>query len=373
MRRIKKVLLLTLSCLIILSGCGKVESPQENIPLEPSTSLPIEEQTVNDEPIVNTTNETLATIYFFDVGQADCTLIESGEDVILIDTGDIETKEIVLSYLDSLNISEIDYLILTHPHADHIGAAPEIITNYEIGEILMPAKITTTNIFERTLDSIANKEYQITVPEQGSTYQFENGSFTVLTDQNIDWGDDLNYSSLILKLSIGNSDFIFSGDADQEVEESVINAGYDLNAEVLKVGHHASYTASSDLFLQNINPEYAVISCGADNSYGHPHKEVIDKLNSRNIQYFRTDLSGTIVMTTDGNNIIVNAEPIVDFTDNSNDNDAITYILNTNSQKIHLESCQYAESISDKNRSTHTGNYDELLENGYTLCGSCMK
>lgn len=373
MKKIKRILLLTLSCLVVLTGCSKVEMPQETKKQE---NVPIEsvEDVANKEQIIKN-SEKLATIYYFDVDQADCTLIESGEDMILIDTGDIDTKETVLSYMESLNVSTIDYLILTHPHADHIGAAPEIISKYEIGEILMPAKTTNTKLFERTLDSIAEKNYEITIPEQGSNYEFDNGNFTIFTDQNIDWGSDINYCSLILKVEIGNTKFIFSGDADKEVEENVIEAGFDVSADVLKAGHHASRTASSDIYLEKVDPKYAVISCGTDNSYGHPHKEVIDKLNKNKIEYFRTDLSGTIIMETDGTNITVNTKPIIGISNDnfSTDNSEKTYILNTNSQKIHLESCQYAQSISEKNKKIHVGSYDELLKNGYDLCGSYME
>lgn len=310
-------------------------------------------------------------VYFFDVEQADCTLIINNNETLLIDTGDISTKDEVLQYLEDVGIEKINYLILTHPHADHIGAAPEIINKYKIDNILMPNKTTTSNIFEKTLDAIGNNGYKITIPNRNDKFNIGDGYFTILSDQTIDWGDDLNYSSLSLKVTFGEIDLIFTGDADKEVEEDILKANLSVDAEILKIGHHGSYTATSNEFLSKVSPQYAIISCGEDNKYGHPHIETIDKLNKNKIKFYRTDLNHTIKLSINNNNIDVFVDKIVENEIPEQEN-ITKYILNTNSKKIHLESCKYAQDILDKNKSTHKGDYSSLLDEGYTTCKTCI-
>lgn len=401
MKKLRKLFIFNLICLLLLSGCAQTNSSAqtEQTSIESQLNIEPESKELTQSELPDDTevfNNGVATVYFFDVGQADCTLIISNRESMLIDTGDIETQDKVLQYLDNVGINKIDYLVLTHPHADHIGGAPDIIKNYDVENILMPNKTTTTKIFERVLDAISEKGNEITVPKQGDTYEIGDGTFTILTNQDIDWGDDLNYSSLILKVSFGDVDLIFTGDADKEIEENVLSSNADVSAEILKVGHHGSYTATCDNFLNTVNPEYAIILCGKGNSYGHPHDEIIQKLEQNNIKYYRSDLNGTIICSIYDGNIDFSTETNFDNlqeTDASQETDLeITsetevssqivesdvsvdeervYILNTNTKKFHDENCRHADRISEENKEIYTGSYEDLINRGYVACKVC--
>lgn len=241
-------------------------------------------------------------IHYIDVGQGDSILISDNEHYMLIDAGENNKGELVSSYLKSEGIDYIDYVIGTHPHSDHIGGLDYIIDEFAIGNILMPKKSHTTATYEDVLIAIKNKGLKITAPVVGTTYQLGNSSFTIIAPNN-SYGEDLNNYSVGIKLQYGNTSFIMCGDAEKESEADIIKNGIDLDCDVLKLGHHGSNTSSSDKFLDITTPDYAIISCGKDNSYNHPHKEVIERLNSKGIKYFRTDEVGSIIATTDGSSI----------------------------------------------------------------------
>lgn len=239
-------------------------------------------------------------IYFFDVGQADSILIKENDYTILIDGGNQSDGENLVEYLkNELNINEIDILVGTHPHEDHIGGLPDVINSFEIGKLYLPNATTTTKIFETLLDSIEKNNYKITVPKVNEKIKLNNMNFKILytgTDES-----DLNNSSIVLKLNYGNTSYLFTGDATDSTEESILNK--DISADVLKVGHHGSSYSTTDSFLERVNPKYAIIEVGKDNKYGHPTNKTLDKLNAKNIKIYRTDLDGTIKLTSDGENI----------------------------------------------------------------------
>lgn len=352
-----KLLSIILSIVLLLCGCETIYVPETDSVGQ--NSIP---------------GDNLAEVHFIDVGQADATLIISNDEVMLIDTGDIETKTEIVNYLKSLGIEKINYLVLTHPHSDHIGGAPNIINSFEIEEILMSNAITTSNIFEETIDIIDSKGLSITIPEQGDNYNFGNGSFIILTDQTLDWGDDLNAYSLGLKVSFGDNDLIFTGDLEAKGESKILEK-MDVNAEILKIGHHGSDTSTSNNFLEAVNPKVAIISCGSNNQYGHPHYELINKLKNKSIISYRTDIDGTVIIGVEEysinlmekhQEILPNVEDTISKTEN-------IYILNINSKKIHLENCDSVSNMSDKNKETYIGNINDLLNEGYEKCKNCLE
>lgn len=305
-----KILLINLILILVLTSCG-VSNKKDSINYEEIVNN--NEETLIEKESEDVLNESISNenveIYFFDVGQADCTLFIDNGKTLLVDTGDIHTSDKVLNYLDKLNVSKIDYLILTHPHADHIGGAPDIINKYEIDEILMPNKTTTSKVFGRTISAIEDHKYEINIPLKEERYELGSGYFTTLVDSSIDHGDDINDSSISVKVSFGEVDIVLTGDASINIEKEIINSNLDIDAEILKIGHHGSRTATSEEFLEKVSPEYAIISCGLDNSYGHPHIETLKKLE--NIKYYRTDKDGTIKFTI--NNTIKDIECINNF------------------------------------------------------------
>ena len=239
-------------------------------------------------------------IDFIDVGQADSILIRNQDKTMLIDAGTNEAGETVVTYLQNLGINKIDYLIGTHPHEDHIGGLDDVINHFNIGQIYMPKIETTTKTFEDVLDAIENKNLTVTSPNKGDKIEIGQAVGTFMTEPILD-KDNLNLSSLVVRLEFGNNSFLFMGDAEKENEET-INWN---KTDVLKVGHHGSNTSTSESFLNQVKPQCSIIMVGKDNSYNLPTQETIDKLNTIGSEIYRTDENGTIQSISDGNTIEV--------------------------------------------------------------------
>lgn len=287
-----------------ISENDEVKLTQDNIKKEEALN-----QTKNEnnesEVIEEKNNDTVVTgnleVHFIDVGQADSILIKTGSDLMLIDAGNNDDSDLVVDYIKSQGINNLDYVIGTHPHEDHIGGLDVVIDSFEISKILMPKQKSTTKTFQDVLTSIQNKGLKVTTPKVGDTYNLGEAKWTILAP-NQEKYDETNNSSIVIKLEYGNNSFVFTGDAEEKSELEIIQTG-SLKADVLKLGHHGSSSSTSYDFLSRVNPKYAVISVGLNNSYGHPHKEVIELLNNENIEILRTDELGTIIFTSDGNNI----------------------------------------------------------------------
>lgn len=255
------------------------------------------------------------TVHFLDIGQGDCTLLTQGEHAMLIDAGDNDQGTKVQSYLEYLGISSLDYLVLTHPDADHIGGADVVIYKFDCNTILMPERKTDTRTYDDVIQAMKSKDYTAIHPEVGDSYAFGESSFTILSPaRNY---EDSNDCSIVLRLTHGGNTFLFTGDAEEEAENDMLASGMDLSADVLKVGHHGSHTSTSDAFLDAVSPTYAVISCETGNSYGHPHAETLNKLRAAGVQLFRTDDQGTITVTSDGSTLTWNTSPSDDWVSGS--------------------------------------------------------
>ncbi|KOF56977.1 competence protein ComE [Clostridium sp. DMHC 10] len=272
-----------------------------------SCSINIKTSNEKSQSVSNEYNEKLK-IHYIDVGQGDSILVQKNYSNMLIDTGTNDSTEKLISYLKKQNIRKIDYLILTHPHEDHIGGADAVIKDFDIGKLYMPKVGTSTKTFRDVLMAMKNKDLKANEPELLESFKFEDANCTFYGPINSE-KKDLNTYSIILKLTYGSTKFLFTGDAQAENERAMISKGYDLSADVLKLGHHGSRTSTSNDFLDKVNPKYTVISCGKENDYGHPHKETVNRLKSRNIPLYRTDENGTIICTSDGKNISFNCSP----------------------------------------------------------------
>lgn len=239
-------------------------------------------------------------VYYFDVGQADSILIRENDNNILIDAGNNEDGEKLVNYLkNDLNIEKFNMVVGTHPHEDHIGGLDNVIDSFDIDTILMPNATSTSKTFENVLDSIEKKDYKITVPKINEEFNYNNINIKVLytgTDEK-----DLNNTSIVLKLTYQNNKFLFMGDATSKVEKKLLNE--DIKSDVLKIGHHGSEYSTTKNFLDKVNPQYAIIEVGKNNTYKHPKEITLDKLNKKNIKIYRTDIDGTIKVVSDGNNL----------------------------------------------------------------------
>lgn len=248
-------------------------------------------------------------VSYIDVGQADSILIKKGSHAMLIDGGNVEDGRTVVSYIKSKGITDLDYVIGTHPHEDHIGGLTDVIESLTVKKVIMPDAVSTTNAYKNLLNAIDSKELSITRPVYGASYDLDGAKFTVLAP-NSDKYDDLNDYSVVVKLVNGSNSFLFTGDAGTQSESEMLakNSAV-LKSDVLKVGHHGSSTATSQAFLDAVAPTYAIISVGTNNDYGLPDEEVLNRLATKGVHVFRTDKQGTIIATSNGKKIVFNQAP----------------------------------------------------------------
>lgn len=364
---------LALCVSVLFTGCAPAVSwPDE-------THRP-EEEAAAQVPAPDVTG--VLKVHFIDVGQGDSILIQSGTENMLVDAGTNESGPAVAAYLKSLGITKLSYLIGTHPHEDHIGGMDDVIRAFDIGTVIMPDVSHTTRTYEDVLDALLEKELRVVKPKPGDTYSLGEADFTILSpaadiaEQAVKDGD-LNNLSVGIRLAFGSNAFIMCGDAEAPSEKAMVEGGLPLKADVLKLGHHGSSTSTCDEFLRAVSPSCAVISCGTDNSYGHPHKETMEKLAASGISIYRTDEQGTLVATSDGSQITwetaassgsVGALP---GTVQENAPQTATYVLNKNSMKFHYPDCTSVSQMKEANKIYYEGSREEITGMGYSPCSQC--
>jgi competence protein ComEC len=240
-------------------------------------------------------------VHFIDVGQGDSILVQSENHAVLIDAGPAAASKNLTGYLEFLGIRSLDYVVATHPHSDHIGSMPEILDRFQVWNLWMPDVAHDTAAFEDFLDAVERNNLEITTVQAGDTISAGPIRMTAVAP-NSSGHDNLNDYSIVLHMQHGGTAFLFTGDAEALSEAEMLAAGWNLQAGILKAGHHGSRTSSTAAFLDAVGAEAAVISVGAGNQFGHPHQEVLDRLSERDMVVMRTDERGTIVIATDGVN-----------------------------------------------------------------------
>lgn len=267
-------------------------------------------------------------VQFLDVGQADCILIKCNGEAMLIDAGEDTsagskgTGVYVQNALNKQGISSLKYIVATHPDSDHIGNLDVIVTKFPVETFLMTQRDGETKTYDELLGALKSARTNVEYPNIGNNYSLGNAIFTVLGPYSITEND--NDSSIVIKLAFGNTSFLFMGDAQSNEENDIYNSGSDISADVIKIGHHGSDSSSGYNFIQKVHPKYAVISCGAENSYGHPHAQTLNTLRSLGIDTYRTDTDGTIIFYSDGNNILFNKSPSNNWVAGENTQNSVT-------------------------------------------------
>lgn len=282
-------IILCLSLIFSLVGCS---------------SSRLQQETITENPVGSFYGETKDTIvvHYLDVGQGDCIFIElPNQKVMLIDAGENKnkSKNKIINYIKDLGYQKIDYVVATHPHSDHIGGMNTILNKFTVENIYLPNKMHNTKMFKTMLDTIITHEIPLEFISLGSKIlEQQELSVMVLSPIYEDYSNLNNYSTII-KIDYGESEFLFTGDAEILVEEEILFNQIDVDSEVLKVGHHGSNTSSSEEFVEAVSPEIAVISCGVNNKYNHPNKETLETLRKQRAEIYRTDEVGTIIIEAD--------------------------------------------------------------------------
>lgn len=275
MKRFTAILLAV--CLLL---CGCAAQPQGNV------VPPVQEQ---------------LWVHFLDVGQADSILLECDGQFALIDGGNASDGAAVAAYLHMQGVQKLDLVVATHPHEDHIGGLAEVIDLISVDAIWSSSIPNNSNAVRTFLESVSNQGKELEQPKVGQVFKLGGATITVLGP--VKEYSEINNLSIVLMVEYGQTRFLLTGDMEREAENDLIDSGADLKADVLKVGHHGSENATGYRFLREVMPTYAVISCGKDNSYGHPHEDPLSRLRDAETTVLRTDEYGTIVVRSDGKDL----------------------------------------------------------------------
>lgn len=362
------------------------------------------------------------TVTWLDVGQGDAAVIQCGGQTMLIDGGKPEKSSYIYAWLQQHGLSYLDVIVATHVDADHIGGLSGALNYASVGTAYCPETTGTTETFQSFVKYLAQRGKQITVPTAGETFALGGAQVQILGP--LHSAEDSNDNSIVLKLSFGATSFLFTGDAERAEEQDLLNAGVNLQSTVLKVGHHGSDTSTSYPFLRAVAPQYAVISVGTGNSYGHPTEAVLSRLRDAGVTPFRTDLQGEITAVSDGQTVNFSvaknaaAETLANAGAGQNAGQAGgagsaaqnaeagqnaaaagaaggaaiasanagggnadgaaastttagSYVLNTNRHKFHLPGCASVETISPKNRKDVNESREQIISEGYAPCKRC--
>ena len=273
----------SLMVVLFISGCGGMKKQPV------STSVPV---------------DGVLAVHMLDIGQGDAILIQQGGENLLVDSGDVGTRDKLIAQLKKCGVTKIDKLIVTHAHADHIGGLEAVFNNFSVGDVYDSGVSSTTKLYRDYLKTVKGKKIPFHAAKDGMDISVGGAHITFfsLTAPVLkDGKPDLNNNSIVFRLHFGNFSMLFTGDMEQTAEDKLLGRyGSQLASQVLKVGHHGSKTSSSTEFLKVVKPETALISVGAGNDYGHPHQAALRRLEQGKIKIWRTDQNGMITIETDG-------------------------------------------------------------------------
>ena len=365
-----------------LTGCATAAAT-------PSSSVSPSSSTVSSAPSASSTTISNAsfTVTFIDVGQGDASLIQCDGENMLIDGGTPDQSQKIYAILIEKGITDLKYIVCTHTHSDHAGGLSGALQAATCQQALTTVTTSTNETFTTFLTQCDKHNVPIVVPQVGDQYSLGTASFQILGPTDMEEAMDENDKSLVLRMSYGDTSFLFTGDAEQEEQQLLMYNDYeDLKADVLKADHHGSSNGASYAWIKAVQPKITVISCGQGNSYGHPHEETLNLLKQYGSAVYRTDLQGDIVITSDGTTLTttVDRNPDADVWQPGSSNSMAaaaetpaatsvsgTYVLNTSSKKFHYPNCKAVAKMSAKNRQDFTGDRQELIDQGYEPCQIC--
>lgn len=313
--------------------------------------------------------ESALSVCFVDVGQGDCAIVQCGGETMIIDAGEEGNEDKIFDMMNRLKIDSFDIAVGTHDHSDHVGSLDNVIEKGKVEKVLLSPYQTSKGDFNYAAVRNESKRKNIGVEEISAGDEFYLGEAKVSVLAPIKEYEEMNDTSVVLKVEYKETSFLFMGDAEKISEDDIIDSNADIDADVLKVGHHGSNTSSSYHFLRDVMPEYAVLSLKEGNKYGHPHEEVVTRLNDCACTVYRTDLHSDIIFYTDGENIEIETgtdhEPIYSTREKPTEE---VYIGNIKSFKLHTPECKSLPS--EKNRILFA-TVEEALSQGYTACNGC--
>lgn len=387
-----------------LEPAGSVQPTNFPEPVPDNSAVPTQSvapSNTPDESISPPKNSSFA-VHFIDVGQADAALVLCDGKSMLIDGGNAADSSLIYSYLKKLSLTYLDYIVCTHAHEDHVGGLSGALNYATVGTAFAPVTSYDSKAFSNFASYLAKHNVPITVPSAGDSFTLGSTSVTVLGP--VTSSDKLNNTSIVLRVVYGDTSFLFTGDAEREEEQDILSAGYILDSTVLKVGHHGSDSSTSYVWLREIMPEYAVISVGKGNSYGHPTEAVLSRLRDADVKTYRTDMQGDVICVSDGKAVSftvgrnADADTLADVGNGGSSGNSVPsvqtstppvpsatpapdpanpipvgtdYILNTNTHKFHYPSCGSVKQMSEKNKWAYNGSRADIIAMGYIACKKC--
>lgn len=315
-------------------------------------------------PVVPPSDSTFS-VHFIDVGQADSALVLCDGSAMLIDGGNVADSSLVVSYLEFLGVKQLDYLVCTHAHEDHVGGLPGPLNTCTVEHVLTPVEEYDSKAYRDFLHYVDLQALSLTLPVPGEQFSLGSARCTILGPVTMDVSST-NDTSIVLRVDYGETSFLFTGDAERASEQAILDSGAQLSATLLKVGHHGSDSSTSYPFLRAVMPQYAVISVGEGNDYGHPNPDVLSRLRDAGVTVYRTDLHGNIVVVSDGASLTFSTqkgEP-----PSAEPEALLTYIGNRNRKTFHLSTC--SNLPAEQNR-TYFYTRQEAIDAGYSPCGNC--